>query len=197
MIQSGTLPSRLVAIGLLVLALVLFATAVVSPLVGRWVELRDSRAHAIEMAGRFQAIARARDLRIDELAEVEAEIARSGLYLEAESRALAGARMREILKAAVADSGGEVRSVRVLDGGDAKGEAQRVTLNVVMRGTWSQLFPVLYDLEAGTPRLFITEFTVGSGRARRRRRQQVEAETAPMMEMKFELHGYMPQEVAE
>jgi hypothetical protein len=194
-IKSGTLTSRLVAVALLVLVLVAIATAVVSPLVERWVQLRDERADAIELAGRFRAIARARDKRAAELAAVKREVAGSGIYLEAESRALAAAQMREILKAAVADHGGEVRSVRVLEGGDTEGEAQRISLNVVMRGRWSELFPILYSLEAGSPRLFITEFTIGSRRRRRRRRVQIE-DTEPVMEMKFALHGYLPREIA-
>lgn len=194
MIRSGTITSRLIAVALLVLMLVAIATVVVLPLAGRWVQLRDERADAIEMAERFRAIARARDLRAGELAAVKRQIAGSGIYLDAESRALAAAQMREILKAAVAEHGGEVRSVRVLEGGDADGEGQRITLNVAMRGTWSQLYPILYSLEAGSPRLFITQFTVSTGRGRRRRLNQVE-DTEPVMELKFSLHGYLPQEV--
>jgi len=192
-IKPGTLVSRLVALGLLALLVIGLATTVVTPLAERWAELREARAHGIELAGRFRAIAETRDRKVAELAEAEAAIAGSGLYLEAASEALAGAEIREILKAAVAEHGGEVRSVRVLQGTEEAGQARTVTLKVAMRGMWAELFPVLHALESGTPQLTITSFTIDAARGRRSRRS---VETEQAMEMDFELQGYLAADVS-
>lgn len=195
MIRPGTLPSRLLALALLAGAITAVIILVAAPLAERWSELRDQRAHAAEMAQRLNAIAAEREARAAELAAVREEIARAGIYLEAESRALAGARMGEVLRQIAERHGGAVRSVRVIEGGEADRESGRVALNVAMQGVWSDLFRVIHELESGEPYFFVEAFTVSS-RARRRRPGRAEEDEAPMLELQFELYGYLPPEVS-
>ena len=194
MIRPGTLASRLLALALLAGVIAAAVIVVAVPLAERWAELRDRRAHAIELAARLSAIAAEREVRSAELAAAREAIAEAGLYLEAESRALAGARMGEILRQVAERHGGAVRSVRVIDGGEADREAGRVALNVAMQGAWSDLFPVIHALEVGEPYFFVEAFTISS-RARRRRPGRDEEDEAPVLELQFELYGYLPPEV--
>ena len=194
MIRRGTLVSRLLAAALLVAVLVAAVTMVAAPLAERWAELRDQRAHAAEMAARLRSIAAEREARAAELEAAREAIARAGLYLQAESRALAGARMGEILREVAGRNGAEVRSVRVVEGGEADQEAGRVALNVAMRGQWADLFPVIHALETGEPYFFVRAFTI-SARGRRRP-GRAEEDEAPVLEVQFELYGYLPPEVA-
>ena len=193
MIRPGTLPSRLLAAALLlaVLAGAVFAVAV--PLAERWAELRERRAHAAELAARLRDIAAQREARAAELARAREVIAGAGLYLEAESRALAGARMGEMVREIAERHGAEVRSVRVVEGGEAEREARRVALNVAMRGAWAELFPVIHALETGVPYFFVRALTV-SARGRRRP-GRAEQEEAPTLEAQFELYGFLPPEL--
>lgn len=194
MIRPGTLPSRLLAAALLVAVLAAAIMAVAVPLAERWAELRDRRAHAVEMVARLRAIAREREARAAELADVRKTIAEAGLYLEAESRALAGARMGEMLREIAERHGAEVRSVRVVEGGEAEREAGRVALNVAMRGAWAALFRVIRGLETGEPYLFVRALTV-SARDRRRPGRASE-DAAPMLEVQIEVYGFLPPEIA-
>lgn len=194
MIRRGTLVSRLIAGALLVAVVAALVTMVAVPLAERWSELRDQRAHAAEMTARLRAIAAEREARAAELEAAREAIADAGLYLEAESRALAGARMGEMLREVAGRHGAEVRSVRVVEGGEADREAGRVALNVAMRGRWEDLFPVIHGLETGAPYFFVRAYTI-SARSRRRP-GRVEAEEAPVLELQLELYGYLPPELA-
>ncbi len=194
MIRPGTLLSRLLAVALLVAVLAAGVMTVAVPLTERWAELQDRRAHAAEMAARLRAIAGEREARAAELADVQQTIAEAGLYLEAESRALAGARMGEMLREVAERHGAEVRSVHVVEGGEAEREAGRVALNVAMRGAWADLFPVIHALETGEPYLFARAITVSARNHRRPGRANEEA--AQVLEIQFELYGYLPPEIA-
>ena len=194
MIRPGSLASRLLALALLAGVLAVAALGVAAPLAGRWAQLEDQRAQAADMLARLRAIAAEHDARAAQLAQARKTITDAGLYLKAESRALAGARMGELVRQVVERHGGEVRSVRVVEGGEADQKAGRVALNVAMRGAWAQLFPVLHDLETGEPYLFMRSFTI-SARGRRRPGRTGDEET-PVLELEFELYGYLPPEVS-
>lgn len=190
MIRPGTLVSRLAAVALLLAVLAGAAFAVALPLAERWAELRAQRAHALELTTRLRAIAATRAARTAELAAVERAIAGTGLYLEAESPALAGARMGESLREIAERHGAEMRSIRVIEGGEGERASGRIALNVAMRGHWAELFPVLHALEAGEPYFFIRAFTIS---ARERRRAAADRE-APVIELQLELYGHLPPE---
>lgn len=193
MIRAGTLASRLLAVAFLAALLAAAAMGVAVPLAERWTQLQDQRAQASALAARLRAIAAERGARSAELAAVRKAIADAGLYLEAESRALAGARMGEVLRQLAERYGGEVRSVRVVEGDEADREAGRVALNVAMRGRWPDLFPVIHALETGEPYFFVRAFTI-SARGRRRP-SRIEEDDAPVLEFQLELFGYLPPEV--
>lgn len=192
MIRRGTLVSRLVAVALMVAVLGAVLLVVAVPLAERWADLRERRVHAAEMAQRLQAIAAGREARAAELGDARAAIAGAGLYLEAETRALAGARMGERLREIAERHGAEIRSVRVIDGSEADREAGRVTLNVAVRGQWVQLFPVIHAIESGEPYFFVRSFTIS---ARGQRRARTSVEETPLLELQFDLYGYLPPEV--
>ncbi|HUF86821.1 MAG TPA: type II secretion system protein GspM [Thermohalobaculum sp.] len=194
MIRPGTLISRFLAAALLVAVVIAAVMAVFVPLAERWAELRDQRAHAAEMVTRLRAIAAEREVRAAELAAVQKTLAEAGLYLEAESPALAGARMGEMLREIAERHGAEVRSVRVVEGGEAERKVGRVALNVAMRGVWADLFPVIHALETGEPYLFLRALTISA--RERRRPDRVNEEAAPTLEVQFELYGFLPPEVA-
>lgn len=193
MIRPGTVVSRLLAAALFVAVLAAAVLLVAVPLAERWAELEERRAHAVELASRLRTIAAGREAHAAELAEARETIVDAGLYLEAESRALAGARMGEMLRELAQRHGGEVRSVRVVEGGEDDRKAGRVTLNVAMRGSWAQLFPVLHAVETGDPYFFVQSFTVS---ARGRRRARAAEEDAQTLELQVELYGYLPPEVS-
>lgn len=193
MIRPGSLVSRLIAAALFVAVLAAAVLLVAAPLAERWAELEERRADAVELASRLRSIAAGREAHAAELAEARETIVDAGLYLEAESRALAGARMGEMLRELAQRHGGEVRSVRVVEGGEDDRKAGRVTLNVAMRGGWAQLFPVLHAVETGDPYFFVQSFTVS---ARGRRRARAAEEDAQVLELQVELYGYLPPEVS-
>lgn len=192
MIRTGTLVSRALALALLAAVLAALALLVVLPLAQHWTSLGERRAEAARLAARFHAMAETRDSRAARLAAVSEGMREAGLYLEAESRALAAARMQEMVADTVARHGGEIRSIRVVPGGEEELEAGRVALDVAMLGQWSELFPILHALESGEPQFFVRSFTIS---AREQRRPGV-AEAVPTIQLGFEIYGHLPPEVS-
>lgn len=193
MIRAGTFGSRLLALILLLAALLAATMFVVSPLVGHWTRLNAERADAAELAARFRAVAETREGRAAQLAALSERMSAAGLYLEAESRALAGARMQEMLTDTVARHGGEIRSIRVVRGAEEDQAAGRVALDVAMRGQWSELFAVLHALEAGEPQFFIRSLSISARQQRGTRRRD---EGTPLIQLGFEIYGHLPPEVS-
>ena len=194
MIRQGSIVSRLLALALLAAVVLALAVLVILPLAGHWSRLAAERADAAQLAQRFRAVAATRESRAAELAALQERMSEAGLYLEAESQALAGARMQEMLTAMASRHGGEVRSIRVIQGSDEELAAGRVALDVTMRGQWSELFPILHALETGEPQFFIRSLTISAREQRRRARG--EDDQAPLIQLAFEIYGHLPPEVS-
>lgn len=194
MIRPGTLGSRLLALTLLAAVVIATAVLVVSPLVGHWTRVHAERAEAMALAARFRAVAETRESRAAQLAALSEGMSAAGLYLEAESRALAGARMQEMLTEMAERHGGEIRSIRVVQGAEEDREAGRVALDVAMRGQWSELFPILHALETGEPQFFIRSLSI-SARQQRGTRRSDDGGT-PLIQLGFEIYGHLPPEVS-
>ncbi len=94
-------------------------------------------------------------------------------FLEGETITVAGASLQQRIDAAVAKAGGAVRSSQIeLDGPQAKDGFVSLTANIEI--AQPALQPLLYDLEAGMPYLFVDNLAVQSPQA------FGEAETARM-----------------
>lgn len=187
MIRAGSRVSRALALALLAGLVGLAGVTVVKPLAERWTELRDRRAETAEMLARFRTVAAQRDAQAREHETARRTIASAGLYLEAESQALAGARMGETLRRIAERHGGELRSVRVLDGQDPG----HVALHAAMNGDWAAIFPVLHAIETSDPYFLLRAFSI-SARSGRSAEPGGEDRT---IEIEFEMHGYLPPEI--
>lgn len=80
-------------------------------------------------------------------------------YLESNNEAVAAAQLQDRLKATLAREGGNLSSTQVLGGKD-EGKARRIAIRGQMTIRIAALQRVLYDLESGSPYLFIDNLDI-------------------------------------
>lgn len=193
MIRAGGIPSRALALGLL--AIVLLGVSVGAASIGKTVvHARQDLAVARSLRDRLVQIVAREPLNKEQLATVEGELDRSKIFLSARTHALAAAEMREILEQAVALTGGEVDSVRVMprrqQDSDASDVGVPISLGVVMQGRFPELFELLHWLETTSPLLFVTSFEIQAGGGRYRASAEGAEGADVVLQMRFQVDGY-------
>ena len=83
-----------------------------------------------------------------------------------------------------------MRSTQILPAKAIEGDAgiRRAALRVQFAVTIAGLQETLYELESGQPYLFVDQLTV---RQQRMRRRSAEAEQEPVLDVSFEVFGYV------
>ena len=109
-------------------------------------------------------------------------------YLKSTSDALAAANLQGIITRIARSKGMEVLSTQILPVGE-EADFTRVTLKVRVRGTLDNTIKLFHALETGQPYLFLDNVSVRSSSRSRRRN----VPTAPMLNVDFDLIGYMLQ----
>lgn len=190
MLRPGSLVSRTLAV--LILIGVLFAgyRLVVAPVVTAYETTARSIEQSRMLLERYRGIAAQREELAAGLAEHEEVAAESTAYLEGPTGALAAAALQDHVGSVIARSGGELRSTRVLasEPVDEVAGVSRAGLRLDLGVDVEGLERLLYDLESGEPFLFIDQITIREQRSRRRR---AEDSPRPMLDVSFEIYGYV------
>lgn len=181
--------SRLLAIGLVVLALGAAYLLVALPLLHTYQKTQENiaqhRAHLV----RFERIAATREPLEHEFKSLEQHRKLARYTLDQESTTLAAAALQERVKSIVEQAGGELTSTRILPPVEV-GPFYRVTVNVRMNVSIEALQDALYHLESGVPYLLIENVAILS-RARRIRRWR-NTSRLQELDVRFDLSGLMP-----
>jgi general secretion pathway protein M len=195
MLQPGSVLSRTLAVALLGIALLGAYRLIIAPLLVAYREGEARIEQAKELLQRYEALAQQRSLLADRLAEQQERAASAAGYLQGPSDALAAAQLQDRVKSVVQTAGGELRSTQILPAEplEAGLGVRRTTLRVHFVVTIEGLETTLYELETGQPYLIIDEVTVRQERVRRRRNEPGEH---PMLDVSFELFGYVREEPA-
>jgi general secretion pathway protein M len=195
MLQPGSVLSRTLAIVLLGIALIGLYQLIFAPLVIAYRDAETSIEQSKELLQRYQALAEQHSQLADRLAKQQERAASAAGYLTGPSDALAAAQLQDRVKSVVEAAGGELRSTQILPATRLEGDLgfRRTTLRVQLVVTVEGLETTLYELETGQPYLIIDGITVRQERIRRRRN---DAEKEPMLNVSFELFGYLREEPA-
>jgi general secretion pathway protein M len=196
MLQSGSVLSRTLAVVLLGIALLGGYQLIFAPVLVAYRDGETSIEQSKELLERYQALAEQRSLLADRLAEQQERAASAAGYLTGPSDALAAAQLQDRVKSVVEAAGGELRSTQILPATRLEGNLgfRRTTLRVQFVVTIQGLETTLYELETGQPYLIIDDVTVRQERIRRSRRDDPKSE--PVLNVSFELFGYLREEPA-
>ncbi len=189
--------SRLLAVGLLFIALLLVAL-IVRPVLGTYLSYGERIESLQNQLSIYQRLAAG--LADDEarLAALQAAEPVTDLYLPQNKPALAAAHLQQYLHSQVGRGGGQVISTQILSSGEA-GPLQTIAIQVHMRGELDDLVNLFYSLESGKPALFAENVTVlanprRQSRVARRNNRRVEVQAVPALDIRFDLTGFAPQE---
>jgi len=190
MLRRGSLLSRMLAVGLLGGMLLAGYGLVLSPVFVAYQEVGQEIEESQLLLQRYRGLASQRPELSARLADVERQAAKVGGYLKGPSDALAAAELQDHVRAVIEAAGGSLRSTQILpvNDADSKVPVRRATLRIQLAIDIKGLQKVLYQLETGQPYLFVDQLTV---RQRRMRRRSKEPEQEPVLDVSFEVFGYV------
>lgn len=184
--------SRVVAVGLLAVVLILVTFGIVKPYVARY----DHYAEAIdEQKFRLQRLIKAKrrlPLLQQQIAALRDYHDKEGLLLEQGTPALAAAQIQQQVAGLVATAGGQITSTQVGRVRDEDGFS-RVSVSVRMTGSVEVIAELFAEIETSKPLLFIDDVNVTATQARIRRNANRgdDQDAAPVVRADFELYAYM------
>jgi general secretion pathway protein M len=184
--------SRLTAVLLFVIAILLVYLLGFHWFILRHVEYSGEISELREQLGRFQRVAAQREQVESQLQSLQGRRSESNLFLEEGDFNEAAAAMSERLNQMVSTQAGETCQIVSRQPVRAR-EVERfekVTVNVRMRCDVEDLTQVLYSLETGVPMIIADEVTVIKPRARRRTPNQA-APVSEALDIRFNMSGYL------
>lgn len=191
LLQPGTLVSRFAAVGLLALVLLAAWSFVVVPLHATYQNTAASIEQSRNLLERYRLLAAQQEDLQRMVDESRQRAGASAAYLEGETEALAGAALQQQVRSLVEAVGGELRSTQTLPLEPAADEAPagRIGLRLQLAIDLEGLQALLYTLETAEPFLFLEDVTIRERRMRRRLRD--EPERAPMLDVGFDVFGFV------
>jgi general secretion pathway protein M len=190
MLRRGSLLSRMLAMGLLGGVLLAGYGLVLAPVIVAYQEVGQEIEESQLLLQRYRSLAGQRPELSARLADLERQAAKVGGYLKGPSDALAAAELQDYARAVIEGAGGSLRSTQILpvSAADSKVPVRRATLRIQLGIDIKGLQKVLYQLETGQPYLFVDQLTV---RQLRMRRRSKEPEQEPVLDVSFEVFGYV------
>ncbi len=177
--------SRVVAVGLLIAALLLFYLGIARPYVSTYRSYQQTVETLQERLARFQAIAATRDDVVRRLEQLHDDPQLARHYLQEESIALAAAELQQYVKRTIGDGGGRLVSTQSINTLNLAG-VRSATIKVRMRGASDAILRVFHRLESSHPLVVLDNIIVQSTRRGRRARQGGEN-----LDIRFDLTGYV------
>jgi general secretion pathway protein M len=178
--------SRVLAVGILAALLLLAFFGFVSPLLDAY---RQAGAASEQYRNALEHTAHTGS----DLAGLRAELARlkehqaSAVgFMQGSNPSLAAADLQNRIKSSVEAARGELRSTQILPARD-EGAFRRISIRGQIAVNMAALQRVFYELESATPFLFLDNVEIRSRPARR----STGAEDDPVLEVRFDLYGYM------
>jgi general secretion pathway protein M len=182
--------SRVLAIGLLVVALALCYLVLVHPIVAAYRETARTIAELEANLVRYQQIGRQLSLHEADLARFQRAQPSGGYFLRSGTDALAAAELQDRVKRLVDSSGGELVSTRDLPVSQ-HGRFSSVGIQVQMSGSVGTVLLVLYALESGRPLVIVDNVNLRAIAESRFRRTEPEVNR---LSASFDVSGFIQAE---
>ena len=180
---------RQLAIGLLVLAVIVFLGVTAGPVWYANASRQAALDQAQERLQRYEQIA-ARDTQLLPQYEALRQAQKSaGNQLRSDTAAVAGAELQRRVKDITAVHQAQIVSTQILPVASEEGFV-RIALRVRLRGVLPSILRSLYDIETNDVHMFLDNLSLRNNAAGLRQRQLLNRP----MEAEFDLIAYMPEE---
>lgn len=188
--RRGSLPSRLLALALLIVVGLGTVRLIALPVLAAYHETAASIEQSRTLLRRYQALAAQRPQLEERLAARQEADAGSGAYLKGSSEALAAAALQEQVRTIISAAGGELRSTQILpvQPFGPEGSIRRASLRLQLAVDIEGLQQLLYELETVEPYLFVDDLNIRERRLRRLRNQD---ESKSLLDVDLEVSGFL------
>ena len=158
--SSSSTRSRTLALGILVIVVLLIFIVIVNPYIGALKSSEDYVSEQSFQLNRNSKILSKREFYIEELDRLENAYSANDVYLRSTKNALATAEMQQLVKQLASKTDTELISTQSIDEDE---ELNAVGLSIRVKADIFSLQKFIYDLEAGSPNLFIKEILINRG----------------------------------
>lgn len=177
--------SRILALALLALVLVVAYTVLVMPYTAYLASARDRVSALSDQLLRYRSLVSMEDTVREHLGRIESDESAAPSFLDATTPALASADLQQYIKAAVQEAGGHLVSTQALPS-DADAELVGATVRVGIRGNSDTLYTLLNALEERQPIVHIDNLQL-----RGLTRSGMVTQDGDRLDIRFELTGYL------
>ena len=191
--DSRTL-QRWLAVGLLIAVALIISMAVFVPLLGKGIELHESKNNLIFRLQQYERILATQDAVIADMANIKQQHEQQGYFNSQTTDALASAEMQEFIKKTIIDAGGQLSSTQALPVSN-KDKFSRITVRVRMTGNSEVLRAVLYKIETSTPLIIIDQIDIRPMRGTMNRSTR-QIESSNDLNVNFQAVSFMRKPVA-
>lgn len=196
MLWSGSFVSRLTAVSLLVLLLLVGYQSIIRPLVERYQDNRATITRSRALLQRYLQLSDEREAFAEHLAAIEKDRKRLSQYFDESSEALAAAAIQDRVADTIASAGGEVQSLQTLPADAVEGQpmVRRIGLELRFAASIDGLAATLYQLESMKPSLFVDKLVVtarGGGLRSAGKGQESD------LDIRIEVFGYAQSQVEQ
>jgi len=160
---------RFLAVGLLIAVIVLFAMAVLLPLISAGLGYNESKSDLLFRMQRQQKILGRASLVQGNLEQMQQEYASANHFSSHGTEALASAELQNIVKSAITEAGGQLTSTQGLPLNNLDKQFFRIAVKVRMTGNLDTLRQVLYAIESADPVLIVDQLDINPVRGVRNR----------------------------
>jgi general secretion pathway protein M len=181
--------SRSAAIAILIAVGAALWLILAEPLMGSFVEHRESIARSQEMLARYRGLDSTRGQIDTSLSKLHAAQAAEERLLKGGSAQLVGAKLQNRLKELIETDGGALTSMQLLPARDEQG-FQRISMAVTLTASIESLRQILYGIEDRSPYLFIENLEIAANQGFTDVSDG--GETSRDLQVHFEVFGYMP-----
>lgn len=193
MFRRGTLLSKLSALSLLALVAAGLYVSVVEPVMGEYDKYRASIDQSAQLIGRYADRRSDVDALRSELKNIRTDGATSGTFLKTESASLAAADLQGRISRLVKSVDGQLTSTQPMP--DTGRESfQKVVVRANMKVTTQGMVTIVHRLESGRPYLLVDNVVIRRNvrpNVRTRRRVRKKRPGADLLDVRFDVYGYL------
>ncbi len=177
---------RILAVSLLVVAALAIYDLLVGPLVDGYTNNRRVVDQLMSAEARYEAIGREGPAIAKQLDAVRAQSKAAAGYLHGANETLVAAELQDRLKTAVSRTGGQLKSTQVVTSAETA-KSHRIVVRGTMAVTLASLQRVLYEIESGTPYLFVENLDIHPLTSPR----AGDPAAAALLDVRLDVYGYM------
>jgi general secretion pathway protein M len=185
-VKLTALKSRIIALGLLALAIVCVGLVTLGPVLvlhGTQADRIEARAHELMT---YQRLAAGQAKFEQQLSALNQRSVATDYQVQGDTPALASANMQKHLKNIVTRNRAEVISTQIVTPDDGE-VGNRVSLKVHLRADIKAAMAILHALESGRPMLFVDDLAIS---ARPVRGRTADDPPTIQLDLQFEIDGY-------